>query len=152
MEFKLNHDKRTALSIGGNNNNIMTNGKKLSFSIDSLLNGSSVGIPPTSHSVSKLLATTVSSSDRDEESRSKYNQLNSFPRFCPNSRDVIREKNSSVTPSPPTTASCLQSSFYPWLLAQRQAVAAAAFHPFSGMHFSYHGSNEERYHLCLCIP
>lgn len=140
MELTLNHEKRTSMVHGLNNshnniNNNMTNGKKLSFSIDSLLNGSSVSISPNFHSVSKLLASSSGPSSRESSDPRKFPP--SFPRFGVDTRDTRDRVSSSMTSSPPTSTSCLQSSFYPWLLAQRQAVAAAAvFHPsFAGMLF-----------------
>jgi len=131
MELKVNHDLRTPLTIGGSNN--MTNGKKLSFSIDSLLNGSSLPISPTFHSVSKFLAATTTSSAIPRDITDQRNIItkyspNNFSRFCSD-----REKTSSPSSTNNNSStSCLQSSFYPWLLAQRQAVAAAFHNPFAG--------------------
>lgn len=157
-------DKATSLTIK-HDNSVMTNGKELSFSIDSLLSGSSARIPlPTSsssHSVSKLLTSSSSSAELHTDSNGNYSKFaSSFSRFCPELRGDVGGRSPSPpqatspylpTPmtsslerirsymhvSPSSSSSCLQSSaFYPWLLAQRQAVSVAAFHhPFTGKSF-----------------
>lgn len=114
-----------------NNNMLITNGKELPFSIDSLLKIRSNGQPSRSLSSPNSSAFKLFSASSEFEARSqasKYSPTGILGRYEGHPIEMM-PMTSPTTSSPYLTS----SSLYPWLLAQRQAVAAASFHShFSG--------------------